>query len=111
MKNKNISTSLRRSSQIKDVLKNGLTISGDVYILKYKDSEQKFEFAISTNKKLFRTAVIRNKIKRQIRSFIQKIPNLKTIKLLIIVKTKFLDNSYEQNYLSLEKMIAKVKQN
>lgn len=109
MKNRIISTSLRQNSQIKNVLKNGLTISGDVYILKYKNSEQKFEFAISTNKKIFRTAVIRNKIKRQIRSFVQKIPNLKTVKLLIIVKTKFLDNSYEQNYSSLEKMIAKVK--
>ena len=109
MKDKIVSTSLRRNSQIKNVLKQGLTISGDVYVLKYTNSNQKFEFAISTNKKIFRTAVVRNKIKRQIRSFIQKMPNLKPIKLLIIVKTKFFENSYEQNYLSLEKMIVKVK--
>ena len=109
MKDKIVGVSLKRNSQIKNVLKQGLTISGDVYILKYKDSEQKFEFAISTNKKIFRTAVIRNKIKRQIKSFIRNMPNLKLIKLLIIVKAKFLDNSYEQNYLSLEKMIVKVK--
>ena len=109
MKNKIVGTSLRQNSQIKNVLKNGLTISNDVYILKYINSNQKLEFAISTNKKIFRTAVIRNKIKRQIRTFIRKLPNLKPIKLLIIVKIKFLDNSYEQNYLSLEKMIKKVK--
>jgi ribonuclease P protein component len=109
MKNKIVGTSLRQNSQIKNVLKNGLTISSDAYIIKYIKGEQNFEFAISTNKKIFRTAVIRNKIKRQIRSFIRKLPNLKPIKLLIIVKVKFLDNSYERNYLSLEKMIKKVK--
>lgn len=109
MKNKIVGTSLRQNSQIKNVLKNGLTISNDVYFFKYINSNQKFEFAISINKKIFRTAVIRNKIKRQIRTFIRKLPNLKPIKLLIIVKIKFLDNSYEQNYLSLEKMIKKVK--
>ena len=109
MKNKIVGTSLRQNSQIKNVLKNGLTISNDVYFFKYINSNQKLEFAISINKKIFRTAVIRNKIKRQIRTFIRKLPNLKPIKLLIIVKIKFLDNSYEQNYLSLEKMIKKVK--
>ena len=109
MKDKIVGVSLKRNSQIKNVLKHGLTIFGDVYVLKYTNSNQKFEFAISTNKKIFRTAVIRNKIKRQIRSFIRNMPNLKLIKLLIIVKAKFLDNSYEQNYLSLEKMIVKVK--
>ena len=109
MKDKIVGVSLKRNSQIKNVLKHGLTIVGDVYVLKYTNSNQKFEFAISTNKKIFRTAVIRNKIKRQIRSFIRNMPNLKLIKLLIIVKAKFLDNSYEQNYLSLEKMIVKVK--
>ena len=109
MKNKIVGTSLRQNSQIKNVLKNGLTISNDVYFFKYINSKQKLEFAISINKKIFRTAVIRNKIKRQIRTFIRKLPNLKPIKLLIIVKIKFLDNSYEQNYLSLEKMIKKVK--
>lgn len=109
MKDKIVGVSLKQNSQIKNVLKQGLTIFGDVYVLKYTNSNQKFEFAISTNKKIFRTAVIRNKIKRQIRSFIRNMPNLKLIKLLIIVKAKFLDNSYEQNYLSLEKMIVKVK--
>ena len=109
MKDKIVCTSLRQNSQIKSVLEHGLTLSSDTYILKYIKSNQKFEFAISTNKKTFRTAVIRNKIKRQIRSFIRQTSNLKPVKLLIIVKTKFLDNSYEQNYSSLEKMIVKVK--
>ena len=58
MKDKIVGVSLKQNSQIKNVLKQGLTIFGDVYVLKYTNSNQKFEFAISTNKKIFRTAVI-----------------------------------------------------
>ena len=54
MKDKIVCTSLRQNSQIKSVSEHGLTLSSDTYILKYIKSNQKFEFAISTNKKTFR---------------------------------------------------------
>lgn len=64
---------------------------------------------ISVSKKMG-NAVVRNKIKRQIRMIIHELVDFNTYPcdLIVIVRKNFLDNSYDVNKKLLEKLLKKV---
>lgn len=73
-----------------------------------KNNKPTFRFAISVNKKNFKKAVDRNKIKRQIRSIIREIENKKIgIDFLIIPKNNFLKAEFLKKKNDLLKLLSK----
>ena len=96
---------IRKNSEISDILQTGYSLSNECFTIKYIKTKDKYQFAIATSKKIFKTAVQRNKIKRQIRTFVQKI-----VKFLIIVKRQYLKNTYAKNNLLFLNLINKIKE-
>jgi ribonuclease P protein component len=95
MKN-NIPT-IKKRSDFEVLMKQGRVISNGVYLFRFINNPKQLRYAIATNKKIFRTAVLRNKIKRQIRAFLQTITNIKNKDILIIVKNTYIKNDYKAN--------------
>jgi ribonuclease P protein component len=95
MKNKIVT--IKKRADFENLMKKGKVVSNGVFLLRFVNNTTQMRYAIATNKKIFRTAVLRNKIKRQIRTFIQKITNIKHRDILIIVKNTYNKNNYETN--------------
>ena len=93
----------------KIILKNDTIINNIFVIKKNKILLDHFRVGISVPKKLG-NAVIRNKIKRQIRMMVMDITKNNIIKkdFIIITKAQYLNNNYLNNYKSLEKLIKKL---
>ncbi len=93
-----------------DVFKSGKASHSDHFIIKFKkNSEQKTRIGISTSKKFFKGSVLRNRIKRQIRSIFQPIATqMKNFDLVIIAKKEYNVNSFEKQK---EELISLIKNN
>lgn len=78
------------------------------YVVYYEDSDDLFKFGISVSKKLG-NAVVRNKIKRQIREIISKNNYEKSFNCIIIVRKSFLENDFNQNSDDLNFIFKKLK--
>jgi ribonuclease P protein component len=101
MKNKNFVT-LKKKKDFSNIISANNSAANSIYIFKYiKNDLNIFRYAISPNKKIFRTAVLRNKIKRQIRVFISKLNTYKSYDVIIVVKSNYLLNNFIQNSNSL----------
>ena len=110
MKSKKI-TPLRSNIKIKELFKNGYSKKTNDFILKYrKNNVENLQFTISVNKKVFRTAVLRNKIKRQIRQIIRSIKQIKSVDMLIIVLISFTKNKYEVNKKNIINTYKQIKE-
>lgn len=108
MKNNKIS-SLKSNIQIKQIYIKGKNVKNNEYVFKYlPNSTNTTQIAISPNKKHFKTAVLRNKIKRQIRSMVRSMNIKKSINVLIIVLPNYINNSYIQNFNSLNTLFNKI---
>jgi ribonuclease P protein component len=94
---KNKIPTIKKRSDFETLMKKGKVISNGVFLLRFVNNPTQMRYAIATNKKIFRTAVLRNKIKRQIRTFLQNLNDLKKKDILIIVKNTYNKNSYEVN--------------
>lgn len=101
-------STIRKNSEIATIFQTGFSLSNDCFIVNYLKTANEYKFAISVNKKIFKTAVQRNKIKRQVRTFVRKIVNPKPIKFLIIVKKQYLKNTYNSNNLLFQNLLQKV---
>jgi len=82
------------------------------YIVYLEKSENIYKFGISVSKKLG-NAVVRNKIKRQIREIISKNNYEKKFNCIIIVRKSFLENDFNQNSEDLNYIFStlKIKEN
>ena len=110
MKNNKITT-LSSNLQIKELFKNGNTKKNNDFLIKYKKNNVgNLQFAISVNKKIFRTAVLRNKIKRQIRSIIRSFNQVKSIDMLVIVLKNYTNNTFELNKNNILNTYNQIKQ-
>lgn len=89
-------------------------INSNIYVVYYIKNELDFpRFGISASKKLG-NAVVRVKIRRQVRAMIQQIKQVHTLKnkdYVIIVKKTYLDNDYKTNLQILENMLKKAEEN
>ena len=103
-------STIRKNSEISAILQTGRSLSNDCYTIKYVKTKDEYQFAIATSKKIFKTAVQRNRIKRQIRTFVQKIVKIRPIKFLIIVKKQYLTNTYIKNSSLFQDLINKIKE-
>ncbi len=91
--------SLKLNVDIVKILHKGKKIilkNSDVWLLK-TDNKAVFKYALLVNKSYFKLAVVRNKIKRILRSLLQEIVMVGGIAFLIRPKSEFINFSYNQN--------------
>lgn len=97
---------LRKNNEFKEVIdKHQVIKSKELVIYHKKNDITKTRIGISVSKKLG-NAVTRNKIKRQIKSYINETIKLDiNIDIVIIAKEEFLKNDYNTNFEIFKKMI------
>jgi ribonuclease P protein component len=108
MKNSQL-VSIKSSREIDKLIKNSKTISNSNYLIRFTHNDiNKLRFVIAPSKKIFKTAVSRNKIKRQVRMFIINIENIKSVDILIIIKECYNKNTYLINNNSFIDLYNKI---
>ncbi len=100
-------SAIKKNSEIAEIFHTGNSLFNNCFTINYVRLSNEYKFAISVNKKVFRTAVERNKIKRQIRTFIKQVKNMKPIQFLVIVKKQYLKNTYNRNNLLFHDLLKK----
>ncbi|MBN1326639.1 MAG: ribonuclease P protein component [Candidatus Cloacimonetes bacterium] len=93
--------------EFKEIYQKHYTLSGDLFIVfvQRSDLENDLAVGIITNKKIGK-AVIRNKVKRRVRSFLrQNVSELKGIKLIIKAKPEAARASWQEICLNLGKLL------
>lgn len=100
--------SLKRNEEIAKVIHNRRYNKNDVYVFYFqKNKEQKTRVCISVSKKLG-IAVVRNKIKRQVREMITDIFDFeKEFDFVIIIRNQFLENDFETNKDKIKELYLK----
>lgn len=101
---------IKDSREFKQIMNNKIFYadpSFTIYVKKRK--EDKARIGISVSKK-YGNAVVRNKIKRQIRMMVQKLYDFdENFDTIILVRANYLSNTYETNEKRLEKLLKKVR--
>jgi ribonuclease P protein component len=90
---------LKKTQDFKRVMnRRELNVSNPVFRLHYLNNKlKKLRFGLAVNKKNFKTAVLRNKIKRQMREIIRHIDSPKHIDMVVIVKYAYINNTFQAN--------------
>ena len=102
---------IKKNDDFKNIIDNGKLLKNKNYIIYYKDKEEKYyRFGISVSKKISKKAVIRNKLKRQIKSIIDNNKNVYQISkdYIIILKKNCLeetDNELEKSFINIMKQV------
>jgi ribonuclease P protein component len=98
MRNKQIVV-LKKTQDFKKVMTNrNLNVSNPVFRIHYLPNKiQKLRFGLAVNKKNFKTAVLRNKIKRQMREIIKSVSPPKNVDIVVIVKYAYINNVFQAN--------------
>lgn len=102
---------LRHTKDIESVFKNGKTIAGKLIFLKFLKNDlniARFGFIVST--KISKKAVIRNKIKRQLREIVRKnLANLKLdLDIIIVAKPEIIDKNYQEIKNDFENLLKNI---
>ncbi len=98
---------VKKNEEFKKVLNNRKTIGNKYIVIYYKENElNRNRYGISVSKKIG-NAVIRNKIKRQVKNIIDKNENLfkKYQDYIIIMKKPFLDLTFKEKENSIIKLL------
>lgn len=104
-----LSSSNRLSTSLfKEIIQKGSIFHGDFFIVRYMNIAGISRFGISVPKKVAKTAVLRNKIRRRVYSIIENMKDRinKNIKVVMIVKNggekasfQALQNDIEKNFV------------
>ena len=100
---------IRKNEEFTRIIEEKHSIASANFVLYYSDKKEDYSRAgISVSKKLG-DAVDRNRIKRQVREMIKILVNFNTCSkdLIVIVRSPYLNNEYQDNLLDLEKLIKK----
>lgn len=92
------------------ITKSKKIIASKKYLIHFqKNNIKHFRFAIVVSKANFSKAVLRNKIKRQVRTFFSKIKDKELpVDILIKVNLNYLKDTYQTNYKDFEFLIKKL---
>ena len=101
---------IKKSKEIEEVLKNKKYASNPYFTIYIKENNENhhFRYAMSVNKKIGK-AVVRNRLKRQIRSIISQITIKDNIDLFIIVRNKVLDIDFNEMNKQILYLLRKQK--
>lgn len=102
---------VKTNQDFQKIIRDNKKVSNLTYVLYYKKNELDHpRFGISTSKKLG-NAVVRNKIRRQVRVMCRDILKFnKNIDYIIIVRKEYVNATYQKNYDELMKLINKLKE-
>ena len=103
---------IKESKEFDKIIHTGNLLKSKYYILYHLDNnDNKYHFGISVGKKISNKAVIRNKLKRKLRSIIDNNKNLyqKNKDYIIIMKRSCLEASYEELENDFIYIIKKIK--
>ena len=104
---------IKANDDFATTIKKGRTQRDQSYVIHYNTNQLNYtRVGISVSSKLG-NAVVRNHIKRQIRSMCDSLINYEkhSIDVVIIAKPNFLTNSYDDNKKSLEKLFNFIDRN
>ena len=101
---------IKKSKEIEDVLKHKKYAANPYFSIYIKENNENhhFRYAISVNKKIGK-AVVRNRIKRQVRSIISQIEIKDNIDVFIIVRSKVLDIDFNEMNKQILYLLRKQK--
>jgi len=100
---------VRKNEEFSRIIKERHSVASASFVLYYSSKKlDNCRVGISVSKKLG-NAVVRNKIKRQVREMIKALVNFESDKLdlIVIVRTPYLSKTYQDNLLDLEKLYKK----
>jgi len=99
---------IRKNQDFKLIISKHKVIKNNEFVIYYDKNELNYtRVGISVSSKLG-NAVIRNRIKRQIKSILNQIIDYKkNVDLVIIAREEFKNNTYEENLDSLKKLLEK----
>ncbi len=101
---------IKKSKEIETILKNKKIVANAYFIIYIKDQDETnhFRYAMSVSKKIG-IAVVRNRIKRQIRAIIRPLTIKDGIDIFIIVRDKIKEISYQKMSEQLCQLLQKKK--
>ncbi len=99
---------IKKNEEFQAIIKKKKSIANQKYVIYYRNNNEHLKVGISVSKKLG-NAVVRNKIKRQMRMMVQQVFD-KTQKkdFIIIVRNKYLKDSFLINKKDLEYLYNKI---
>lgn len=88
---------IKKNEEFQSIIKKRQSVANSKFVIYYRKNESHLKVGISVSKKLG-NAVVRNKIKRQVRMMVSQVFD-KTQKMdyIIIVRNKYLLSSFEEN--------------
>jgi ribonuclease P protein component, eubacterial len=99
---------IKKNEDFQSIIRDKKSVANAKYVVYYKKNHQHLRVGISVSKKLGH-AVVRNKVKRQLRMMIQEIFSIeKNVDYIVIVRNKFLLSSYEDNKKELKYLYDKI---
>lgn len=102
---------IKKSQEFELIIKNRKFIADPAMVLYIKEKKENHSRVGITVKNKVGNAVVRNKVKRQIRMMIQEIYNFdENFDSILLIKEKFIQNDYFTNKNILERLYKKAKQ-
>ena len=99
---------VRKNEEFQSIIRKKRSVANSQFVIYYSKNDDHLRVGISVSKKLG-NAVVRNKVKRQVRMMVsQTFEKSQNKDYIIIVRNKFLLSSYEDNKRSLEYLYNKI---
>ena len=100
---------IKKNEDFQKIIKKKKSVANRQFVVYYDQNNDHLRVGISVSKKLG-NAVVRNKIKRQIRMMVQQVfDKNQKMDFIIIVRYDFLNHSYQDNLKSLISLYNKIK--
>lgn len=102
---------VKKSQEFEKIIKNKRFFADPSIVLYVKKREGEYARIGITVKKKIGNAVIRNKVKRQVRMMVQEIYDFdENFDSIILIKEKYVKNNFQTNKNILERLYKKAKQ-
>lgn len=101
---------LLKNHHFKYLINEGKNISNGQFFIYYMNREDfgTIRIGVSVGKKLVHFAFARNRIKRQVRGMLTDIKKDWAVDIVVMIRKKYLSNTYEENLSSLLHLLMKI---